>query len=73
MPAIFNRPSVMPAVFNPPSVMPGIFNPPSVIPDIFNRESTVFPKQARPKERTKEQAHGFPLKPCGNDRGEGSE
>ena len=51
----------------PPSVIPDRL--PSVIPDVFNRESRGFPMQGIRRKGQKKDA-GFPLKACGNDRGE---
>ncbi len=58
-------PSVMPAIS---SVMPDA--PLSVIPDVCNRESSIFPRPGYTNEGTKEKDSGFPLNPCGNDRGD---
>ena len=44
--------------------------PLSVIPDVFNRESSIFPRPGYTNEGTKEKDSGFPLNPCGNDRGD---
>ena len=47
----------------------GRHGPAAVIPDVFNRESTAFSRQGHMNEGTEEKNTGFPLKPCGNDRG----
>ena len=63
-------PSVPPAV---PSVIPYPIRssrcPLSVIPDVFNRESRIFPRPGHTNAGSKEKDTGFPLTPCGNDRG----